>query len=186
MIYNYYYNVELLSGSKVKTLSNKINKSLRKFQEILNFIIDESLLEKISWAIKYFEDKVKLELKEFTFLSLEHMKAGLFLTPKGILCLKVYQKLLQIGNKTTLLAVMRGLLDPLQHRQIEKFAIETAENETKIFVEDVNFLFSVIAGQRPNRRTVRRYKGKILWFLKENIDKILQAKIQLKTVMKQK
>ena len=186
MIYNYYYNVELLSGSKVKTLSNKINKSLRKFRELLNFIIDESLLEKISSAIKYFEDKVKLELKEFTFLSLEHMKAGLFLTPKGILCLKVYQKLLQIGNKTTLLAVMRGLLDPLQHRQIEKFAIETAENETKIFVEDVNFLFSVIAGQRPNRRTVRRYKGKILWFLKENIDKILQAKIQLKTVMKQK
>ena len=186
MIYNYYYNVELLSGSKVKILSNNVNKSLRKFREILNFIIDESFLLKIDSAIKYFEDKVKLELKEFTFLSLEHMKSGLFLTPKGILCFKVHQKLLQIGNKTTLLAVMRGLLDPLEHRYIEKFAIETAENETKIFVEDVNFLFCIIVGQQPSRRTVRRYKGERLCFLKENIDKIRIAKIQLKTVLKQK
>ena len=186
MIYNYYYNVELLSGSKVKILSNKINKSLRKFQEILNFIIDESLLLKINSTLKYFEDKVKLELKEFTFLSLEHMKSGLFLTPKGILCFKVHQKLFQIGNKTTLLAVMRGLLDPLEHRHIEKFAIETAENETKIFVEDVNFLFSVIGGQQPSRRTLRRYNGELLCFLKENIDQIRRAKIQLKAVLKQK
>ena len=186
MIYNYYYNVELLSGSKVKTLSNKINKSLRKFQEILNFIIDESLLLKIDSTMKYFEEKVKLELREFTFLSLEHMKSGLFLTQKGILCFKVHQKLFQIGNKTTLLAIMRGLLDPLEHRHIEKFAIETAENEAKIFVEDVNFFFSVIAGQQPSKRTVRKYKGKLLCFLKENIDKIRRAKIQLKTVLKQK
>ena len=186
MIYNYYYNVELLSASKVKILSNKINKSLRKFREIINFIVDESLLLKINSALEYFEDKVKLELKEFTFLSLEHMKSGLFLTPKGILCFKVHQKLLQIGNKTTLLAVMRGLLDPLEHRHIEKFAIETAENEAKIFVEDVNFFFSVIAGQQPSKRTVRKYKGTLLCFLKENIDKIRRAKIQLKAVMNQK
>ena len=184
MIYNYYYNVELLSGPKVKILSNKINKSLRKFRELMNFIIDESLLLKIKSAIKYFEDKVKHELKEFTFLSLEHMKSGLFLSPKGILCFKVHQKLLQIGNKTTLLAVMRGLLDPLEHRKIEKFAIETAENETKIFEEDVNFLFSIITSQQSSRRIVRRYNGKLLWFLKENIDKIRKAKIQLTTVMK--
>lgn len=150
----------------------------------MNFIIDESLLLKIKSAIKYFEDKVKLELKEFTFLSLEHMKSGLFLSPKGILCFKVHQKLLQIGNKTTLLAVMRGLLDPLEHRKIEKFAIETAENETKIFEEDVNFLFSIITSQQSSRRIVRRYNGKLLWFLKENIDKIRKAKIQLTTVMK--
>ena len=150
----------------------------------MNFIIDESLLLKIKSAIKYFEDKVKLELKEFTFLSLEHMKSGLFLSPKGILCFKVHQKLLQIGNKTTLLAVMRGLLDPLEHRKIEKFAIETAENETRIFEEDVNFLFSIITSQQSSRRIVRRYNGKLLWFLKENIDKIRKAKIQLTTVMK--
>ena len=150
----------------------------------MNFIIDESLLLKIKSAIKYFEDKVKHELKEFTFLSLEHMKSGLFLSPKGILCFKVHQKLLQIGNKTTLLAVMRGLLDPLEHRKIEKFAIETAENETKIFEEDVNFLFSIITSQQSSRRIVRRYNGKLLWFLKENIDKIRKAKIQLTTVMK--
>ena len=150
----------------------------------MNFIIDESLLLKIKSAIKYFEDKVKLELKEFTFLSLEHMKSGLFLSPKGILCFKVHQRLLQIGNKTTLLAVMRGLLDPLEHRKIEKFAIETAENETRIFEEDVNFLFSIITSQQSSRRIVRRYNGKLLWFLKENIDKIRKAKIQLTTVMK--
>ena len=142
------------------------------------------MLLKIKSAIKYFEDKVKLELKEFTFLSLEHMKSGLFLSPKGILCFKVHQRLLQIGNKTTLLAVMRGLLDPLEHRKIEKFAIETAENETKIFEEDVNFLFSIITSQQSSRRIVRRYNGKLLWFLKENIDKIRKAKIQLTTVMK--
>ena len=93
---------------------------------------------------------------------------------------------MQIGNKTTLLSVMRGLLDPLEHRKIEKFAIETAENETKIFVEDVNFLFSVIGGQQPSRRTLRRYNGELLCFLKENIDQIRRAKIQLKAVLKQK
>ena len=72
----------------------------------------------------------------------------------------------------------------LEHRKIEKFAIETAENETRIFEEDVNFLFSIITSQQSSRRIVRRYNGKLLWFLKENIDKIRKAKIQLTTVMK--
>ena len=73
-----------------------------------------------------------------------------------------------MGNKTSLITVMRGLLAPGEHRYIEKLAIEKAENQAKIFVDDVNFLFSVMNDQQTSK-LIRRYSGKVLLFLKENI-----------------
>ena len=171
MIYNYYYNVNLLSDSMALLLKNKIAKSLRKIKEIKDFIIDESLLVKINATINYFEEKLKHELKEFLVLSFEQMKSALFLTQRGILCFKVYQKLFSIGSKTSLVAVMLGLLAPKEHRYIEKSAIDEAENMTRVFVEDVNFLFSVITDHQISKRTLNKYNGKLLWFLKENFSK---------------
>ena len=74
------------------------------------------------------------------------------------------QKLFSIGSKTSLVAVMLGLLAPKEHRYIEKSAIDEAENMTRVFVEDVNFLFSVITDHQISKRTLNKYNGKLRRF----------------------
>ena len=66
---------------------------------------------------------------------------------------------------------MLGLLAPKEHRYIEKSAIDEAENMTRVFVEDVNFLFSVITDHQISKHTLNKYNGKLLLFLKENFSK---------------
>ena len=100
---------------------------------------------------------------------------------RGVLCVRVYQELQKIGNKTTIVTVMKGLLTPNEHRDVEDLSLAKAEEELRIFLKDVEFANHVVRRGSISSSVVRKYEGATR-VIKENLGEFQSAKARLEEV----
>ena len=135
--------------------------------------IVESLLEELADDLYHF----KVITIEQVFFALHKVEK------RGILCIKVFQKLQTIGNKTSIVTIMKGLLTPKEHRDVEAISLAKAQEETRIFLKDVDFLNAAIKKGPLPASTVKKYDGVIMKVIIENLREFRAAKGRLESML---
>ena len=133
----------------------------------------------ISDLTKALED----DLYPYKSVPIAHMVRSLSKTPSGILCIKVFNALYKIHNKTPLESIMRGLVAPKQRWEVEETAWENATKESKDFVKDIEFLLALTRKGRIWKSLVRKRFG--FSVIKEKLDELEAAKERVDQVQKE-
>ena len=123
------------------------------------------------------------DLYPYKSVTIEHMVRSLSKTPNGILCIKVFNALDKIHNKTPLESIMRGLMAPKQRWKVEETALENATKESKDFVKDIEFLIALTIKGRIGKSLVGKHIG--FSVIKENLDEFEAAKDRVDQVQEE-
>ena len=175
----------LINESKYKEIKKQIMLILRRLKEIQESLLNResclssNLLKIISDLTSALED----DLYPYKSVTIEHMVRSLSKTPRGILCIKVFNALDKIHNKTPLESIMRGLMAPKQRREVEETALENATEESKHFVKDIEFLLALTRKGRIGKSVLRKQIG--FSVIKENLTEFEAAKERVDQVQEE-
>ena len=178
------YYPSLLSEEKAKDTKRKIVSMTRKIKEIKRFLLNSNspLSLGLSHITELFHSTLEDNLFHYKIITLEQMFYGLAKTSRGVLCIRVFQELQKIENKTPLVTIMKGLLTPKEHRDVEETALEKADEELKCFLKDVDFLSTAIKRGRIPTSIVKKYDGVTMNVIKDNLGEFQSAKERLEEV----
>jgi UDP-N-acetylmuramate-alanine ligase len=174
-----------LSEGKAKDTKRKIVTAIRKIREIKKFILNSNSLlsHGLSQIAEHLHQELKDDLYHYKIVTLEQIFYALYQKEKrGVLCVRVFQELQKIGNKTPIETVMKGLLTPNEHRDVENISLAKAEEELRIFLKDVEFVTTVIRRGQISSSVVKKYEGVVMRVIIDNLGEFQSAKRRLEEV----
>ena len=162
-------NKILINESKCKEIKKQMTMILRRLKEIQESLLNRKscLSSNLSKIISDLTKALEDDLYPYKSVTIEHRVRSLTKTPNGILCIKVFNALDKIHNKTPLESIMRGLMAPKQRWEVEETARENATKESKVFVKDMEFLLALTRKGRIGKSLVRKHIGFLV--IKENL-----------------
>ena len=174
-----------LSVGKAKDTKRKIVSALRKIKEIKKFIFNSNslLTQGLSQVAEHLHQELQDDLYHYKIVTLEQIFYALYQKEKrGVLCVRVFQELQKVGNKTPIETVMKGLLTPNEHREVEKISLAKAVEELRIFLKDVEFVSTVIRRGQISSSVVKKYEGVVMRVIIDNLGEFQSAKRRLEEV----
>ena len=174
-----------LSEGKAKDTKRKIVTAIRKIKEIKKFILNSNSLlsHGLFQVTEHLHQELKDDLYHYKIVTLEQIVYALYQKEKrGVLCVRVFQELQKIGNKTPIETVMKGLLTPNEHRDVEKISLAKAEEELRMFLKDVEFVSTVIRRGQISSSVVKKYEGVVMRVIIDNLSEFQSAKRRLEEV----
>ena len=152
-------NKVLINDSNCKEIKKQITLILRRLNEIQQSLLNQEtcLSSNLSKIISDLASALEDDLYPYKSVTIEHMVRSLSKTPRGILCIKVFNALDKIHNKTPLESIMRGLMAPKQRWEVEETALENATKESKHFVKEIEFLLALTRKGRIGHSILRKH-----------------------------
>ena len=154
-------------------------------KEIKKYLINQNsdLSHGLADIARQWHTELQDDLHHYKIITQDHVFSALYQKEeRGILCVRVYQELQKIGNKTTLVTVMKGLLTPNEHREVEHLSLAEAEEELKIFLKDVEFGSLAVRRGSMVSSVVNKYEGVALRVIKDNLGEFQSAKTRMEEV----
>ena len=178
-------NKILINESKCKEIKKQITLILRRLKEIQESLLNRKscLSSNLSKIISDLTSALEDDLYPYKSVTIEHMVRSLSKTPNGILCIKVFNALDKIHNKTPLESIMRGLMAPTQKWEVEETALENATKESKDFIKDIEFLLALTRKGRIGKSLLRKHIG--FSVIKDNLAEFEAAKERVDQVQKE-
>ena len=176
---------EILSEQKRVDMIKHLTIIIKRLKDIQAVLLhpNSDLFEGLSETIYGLNANLENNLVSFKTVTLRHKVEALNKVAAGVLCVKVFNSLQKIENKTPLVIIMRGLLDPKEFHEVEENAIKAAEEDMEEFEKDIELLLFLIKrgklGKVLLKKTVR------LKSIVNNIEEFESAKERLEIVEEQ-
>ena len=159
--------------------------TIRKLKEIKKYLIHQKspLSHGLSDIAAHLQAELQDDLYHLQIITEDQVISALYQKEeRGILCVQVYQELQKIGNKTTLVTVMKGLLTPNEHKDVEELSLAEAEEELRIFLKDVEFGSQAVRRGSITASVVNKYEGVVMRVIKDNLGEFQAAKTRMEEV----
>ena len=173
------------SEGKAKETKRKMIATIRKFKDIKKYLINQNsqLSHGLSDIAAHLQAELQDDLYHFQIITEDQVISALYQKEeRGILCVQVYQELQKIGNKTTLVTVMKGLLTPNEHKDVEELSLAEAEEELRIFLKDVEFGSQAVRRGSITASVVNKYEGVVMRVIKDNLGEFQAAKTMMEEI----
>ena len=169
-------NSELLSNVKCQELKKQAVMIMRRLREIQDSLLiqNSSLSASLSFIIVDLSSVVENSMASYRCVTEDHLLDSLVRIDSGLLCVEVFKRLKEIGNKTSLESIMRGLMPPDDKNEAIDRAVHDAAQNTQRFLKDLDFLTMLTKKSRIGRNIIKKHVG--FNSLKENIDAFEEAK----------
>ena len=174
-------NPEILTEPKCVDLIKNVIMIIERLKEIQGVLIspNPSLLDGMAKLISDLSSNLEENLESLKAVNIQHKEEALrkLPVPAGVLCINVHHSLQEIGNKTSLAIVMRGLLDPSEFREVQENAKIFAEEALKEFESDIELLIILIRRGNVNKSLLK--KTSRLKVIKDRFEEFVSAKERL-------
>ena len=171
-------NPELLTESKCVDLIKDVIIIITRLKEIQGVLISRNptLRDGLSKLISDLNSNQEDNLESLKAVNIQHKVKALrkLPMPAGVLCINVHHSLQEIGNKTSLAVVMRGLLDPNEFLEVQENAKVIAEEALEEFESDIEFLLILI--KRGNVAKPLLKNSNQLKVLRDHFEEFVSAK----------
>ena len=164
------------SDTKIEELMGKTQRTLVEVKSILEMekLDSKSNLYRLMGDIKLqLTGVVEQGTVQFKEVGKEEWSKALHKSHRGALCLKVYRACKENGLKNSLFSIMRGLLNPMEQKDIEVAAKEELIFKRENFSSEMDLLFLMFVMKKlPKSKT--KVSNKVFLGIIEHFDEFLQ------------
>ena len=186
----------LLTESECKDLTRQMNFTMRRVEEIREYLpADSELTKYINKVCEDYKEKIRGRLKPYQEVMIQHTifalnkldRGNFYHLPSffiisvfpGVLCVNVYNAV----KSTPMEVIMRGLLNPADIRTVEESALAKAIKDAETFQKNVEFFCQVIRKGHTATSEVKKHPG--MKVLKENFSEFQRAKLEYERVQEE-
>ena len=186
----------LLTESECKDLTRQMNFTMRRVEEIREYLpADSELTKYINKVCEDYKEKIRGRLKPYQEVMIQHTifalnkldRGNFYHLPSffiisvfpGVLCVNVYNAV----KSTPMEVIMRGLLNPADIRTVEESALAKAIRDAETFQRNVEFFCQVIRKGHTSTAEVKKHPG--MKVLKDNFSEFQHAKSEYERVQEE-